>query len=230
MVEGETEAALFARKKNRRKRLGEGADLHLERRIQSEVIPKAESTAATDPTAAADPKAVPPAVGGATESGEAEVGEPNADGEVTAATAATGDGAAGSVEGEGTGDAEEKPEDIKAALDAFEKQDAIGRDDPNPEPATNVVGMLGNLWSRIPDAPVRATHAADRFIRSFPSTVTIPFGAQYVALLSVHLTVLTVTTAGGASEDLCVASRASTGSHGSQPQVRRGPNSSTDRA
>jgi hypothetical protein len=165
LVESETEAALFARKKNRQKRLGEGADLHLERRIQSEV------TAKTDPTAGGDPEAAAAAAAAAPESGAAEAGEPNPDGKTAAATAAAAaDGSVASVEGEGAGDAEPEPEvdpDIKAALEAFEKQEAA-KEDTNVEPATNVIGMLVNLWSRIPDATVRVTHSTPLIDTSCP--------------------------------------------------------------
>eukprot|EP01046_Picozoa_sp_COSAG06_P112038 COSAG06_NODE_58671_length_276_cov_0.870056_1_plen_88_part_10 len=64
-----------------------------------------------------------------------------------AAAAAAAAGAAAGSGGDGAEDS-----DVQAALKVFAEKES-----ETYEPATSVTGMLGNLWARIPDVPVRGT-------------------------------------------------------------------------
>jgi hypothetical protein len=166
--ETELEQVLLARKKIRRKRLGDGADLQLEKRT---VRPGSGDSPAAEPETGApgsgEPEPEPEseskdeadaaATLAAAESGSAAPGgeETPMDSSQAAAAAAAGasagGGAAAAAAAAGSGGDDADDSDVQAALKVFEPKSETY------EPATSVTGMLGNLWARIPDVPVRGT-------------------------------------------------------------------------
>ena len=128
LEETETEQVLLARKKIRQRRFGKDADLQLEKRLVRGDKPGSKS--AGEPTAEPNP------------------GEPEPESESKSTGGSDALPAAANDRGAETSVDSSDP-DVQAALKAFVK--------PNPNdapPATSVVGMLGNLWARIPDVPV----------------------------------------------------------------------------
>jgi hypothetical protein len=145
LEETETEQVIFARKKIRQRRLGTDGDLQLEKRlVRDRKLGKTAGMSAGD-AAEAKPGQMEPAP-------ESESDALPAAAQSSPGTSQTSDGgvetSVDSVHG-ATGDQAGDP-DVQAALKTFEKSD-----DNDAEPATNVSSMLGNLWARIPDVPVR---------------------------------------------------------------------------
>lgn len=163
LEETETEQVLLARKKIRQKRYGRQADLQLEKRLvrrdktgsKQASTPSGEPGTDSQPSSQGEQDQESKSNGGPDVLSAAASAVPSAsaggqvgDGGATAVDSLQGTAAAG-VTGEQAGDP-----DVQAALKMFEKPDVN-----DAEPATNVVSMLGNLWARIPDVPVRCQPA-----------------------------------------------------------------------